>query len=239
MQVEKKGATLGSRVFERLRAEIVNGELPPGQRLSPSVLASTYEVSLNVVREALNRLAGERLIDVQPNFGFSVRSLSAEDLTDLVQQRITLESIALRNAIALSTLRWRSEVLAAHHRLHETPLTIKGTPRRLNPDWIARHDEYHSATLAACGSPRLFQIVKNLAEAAEIYHRALLPVVSRDADMESEHSDLLKHILASDADRAIKVLTAHLEKTRDVMLPLLLRSDAEKASSKTTSSTAA
>lgn len=239
MQVAKEGATLGSRVFERLRADIINGQLPPGHRLSPSVLAATYEVSLNVVREALNRLAGERLVHVQPKFGFSVRSLSAEDLADLVKQRIALEAIALRNAITLGTLKWRSEVLAAHHRLHETPLTIKGTPRSLNPEWIARHDEFHSATLVACGSPRLFQIVKNLAEAAEIYHRALLPVVSRDADMESEHSDLLKYILSSDADRAIKVLTAHLEKTRDVMLPLLLRNSEEKTSTRTTISTAA
>ena len=221
MPIEKEGTTLSSRVFERLRAEIIGGYLPPGQRLSPTALASTYQVSLNVVREALNRLAGERLINVQPKFGFAVRSLSAADLTDLVHQRISLESIALRQAIEDSTLDWRSQVLAAHHRLHQTPLAIEGTPRRLSPDWIARHDEFHSVILEACGSPRLFQIVRHLAEAAEIYHRALLPVVSRDCDMETEHADLRDAIMTSDADCAVAILAAHLTKTRDEMLPHL------------------
>lgn len=222
MPIEKEGTTLSSRVFERLRAEIISGQLAPGQRLSPTALASTYEVSLNVVREALNRLAGERLIDVQPKFGFAVRSLSAADLVDLVHQRITLESIALKQAIDRSTLDWRSEVLAAHHRLHQTPLAVEGTPRRLNPDWIARHDEFHSVILEACGSPRLYQIVRHLAEAAEIYHRALLPVVSRDRDMETEHAELRDAIMASDAERAVAILAAHLGKTRDEMLPHLV-----------------
>ena len=50
-------------------------------------LAATQGVSLNVIREALNRLAGEGLIDVEPQLGFSVRGLSVEDLQDLVEQR--------------------------------------------------------------------------------------------------------------------------------------------------------
>jgi DNA-binding GntR family transcriptional regulator len=67
-----------------------------------------------------------------------------------------------------------------------------------------------------------------LSDAAEIYHRALLPVVSRDREMEAEHTELLNAILAGDSDKAVRVLTSHLEKTRDVMLPVLRKMNKEE-----------
>ncbi|MGE4056426.1 MAG: GntR family transcriptional regulator, partial [Vicinamibacterales bacterium] len=106
MRVGKDGRTLNTRVFEALRAAILNGDLLPGQRLKASSLARTYEVSLNVIREALNRLAGEKLVELEPQFGFAVRQLSAEDLDDLVRQRIILEGIALRQCLQRGSLEW-------------------------------------------------------------------------------------------------------------------------------------
>jgi DNA-binding GntR family transcriptional regulator len=173
------------------------------------------------VREALNRLAGEKLVEFEPQFGFAVRGLSAEDLIDLVDQRATLEELALRRSIARSTVDWQSEVLAAHHRLSKEPLTTDAQPGVLNPEWMARHDEFNFVMLRACGSPRLFELVRQLADAAEIYHRALLPIVGQDRALDAEHQELLDAILGGDADTAVAVLKSHLLMTRDAMLPLL------------------
>jgi DNA-binding GntR family transcriptional regulator len=221
MQVDKNGTTLNSRVFESLRAQVLSGKLLPRQRLRVASLASAHGVSLNVIREALNRLAGQGLVEVEPKFGFSVRGVSSRDLKDLVTQRILFESIALRECIARSSAEWQSEVLAAHHRLRKTPMKLDSDATSLNPQWLARHDEFHGVMLEACGSPRLYQMIRQMAEAAELYHRALLPVLARDREMEDEHEQLLAAILAEDADDAVRILTLHLEKTRDVMLPLL------------------
>lgn len=222
MRSTEDGRTLNTRVYDTLRGHILTGMLLPGQRLKVANLAAEHQVSLNVVREALNRLAGERLVEVQPQFGFAVRELSAEDLNDLVDMRVMVESEALRRSIARGDVEWQSEVLAAHHRLSRAPLTSPGAPNALNPDWLARHDDFNFAMLKACGSRRLFQLVRQLAEAAELYHRALLPQTGKDRPLEAEHAELLEAILDGDADRAVAVLTAHLEATRDVMLPLLL-----------------
>lgn len=112
-------------------------------------------------------------------------------------------------------------MLAAHHRLRKTPLTLDDEAKSLNPLWVSRHDDFHRVMLEACGSPRLFQMVRQLADAAEMYHRALLPACGRDEAMEREHEALLDAILAEDADGAVDILKAHLERTRDVMVPLL------------------
>ena len=221
MRSEKGGSTLMTRVFVDLRAQLLSGEFAPHQRLRVATLAGAHGVSLNVVREALNRLAGEGLVDVEPNCGFSVRGLSVEDLVDLVAQRVVLESIALRQCIAHSSPDWQASVLAAHHRLRKTPLTLDDETKSLNPLWVSRHDDFHRVMLEACGSPRLFQMVRQLADAAEMYHRALLPATGRDEEMEREHEALLNAILAEDADGAVDILKAHLERTRDVMVPLL------------------
>ncbi|GAA5233094.1 GntR family transcriptional regulator [Verticiella sediminum] len=225
MKAGTQSTTLNGAVYETLRQQVLTGKLQPRQRLKVASLAATNGVSLNVIREALNRLVGEGLVHMEPQVGFTVQGLSADDLEDLVRLRIELESHALRQCIARGGVEWQADVLAAHHRLHRTPLVLPDDPDTLNSQWLERHDMFHAVMLQACGSPRLYRMVRQLAAAAEMYHRALLPVVSRDEEMEAEHQDLLDAILASDADRAVQTLAMHLEKTRDVMLPMLRKED--------------
>lgn len=215
MRTERSGTLIG-RVYEDIRAQLLGGELGPRQRLRVAALAGSHGVSLNVVREALNRLAGEGLVDVEPNCGFSVRGLSAADLKDLVEQRVLFESIALRRCIEHSSPDWQASVIAAHHRLTKTPLVDE--QGAMNATWLTRHDEFHRAMLEECGSPRLFQMIRQMADSAEMYHRQFLPHSGRDDEMEREHKMLLDAILAEDSDRAVEILAQHLEKTRDVML---------------------
>lgn len=109
------------RSISRVRGLILTGQLIPGHKLKISELAQRFGVSLNVVREALSRLAGELLVDVAPQQGFSVRSLNPEELIDLTEQRITFESITVRKSIETRDVEWQPRLLAAHHRLVHTP----------------------------------------------------------------------------------------------------------------------
>ncbi|BDC27378.1 hypothetical protein NB2BOR_A16690 [Bordetella parapertussis] len=230
MKNAKNGRTLNAEVYAQLRAQILTGQFMPRQRLKVSQLSEQHGVSLNVVREALNRLAGEQLVELQPQFGFAVRGLSAEDLVDLFEQRGVVESLALRQSIARGDLNWQSDVVAAHHRLGGTAVVSPDDPQKLNPEWLARHEEFNLVMMRACGSPRLLQIVRQLAEASAIYQRALLPLAAVAAELETEHDDLLQRILDGDADGAVRVLLKHMEQTRDAMLPFLVQQEvAEQA----------
>ena len=64
-------------------------------------------------------------------------------------------------------------------------------------------------------------MIKQLAEAFSIYQRVLLPVTAEEGERNADHNELLEAILANDADRAIAILTEHLNQTRDVMLSAL------------------
>jgi DNA-binding GntR family transcriptional regulator len=70
------------QVHRRLRADILAGVLAPGSRLLFADLGDRYHASMGVLREALTRLAGEGLVDSEPQTGHRVMSLSAADLVD-------------------------------------------------------------------------------------------------------------------------------------------------------------
>src|SRR5438270_5864488 len=99
MPTRTAARSLTERIYACLRADILAGRFEPGQRLRPTELAGINGVSLNVVREALNRLAGERLVRASPQQGFAVVTLTAEDLADLTDVRELVEATALRRSI--------------------------------------------------------------------------------------------------------------------------------------------
>lgn len=207
-------STLSETVYSAVRTAILGGQLRPGQRLKVSDLAAEHGVSLNVVREALNRLTGEQLARAEPKIGFAVTNLSLEDLADLVEVRAAIEGTALRWAIRHGDMAWESQIVAAHYRLANTP----GEPPALTNDWIRAHSDFHAQILSASGSPRMREITRSLSDSAEIYRRWSLSLAEPRRDLAREHAELVKATLARDAERAVSALTAHIEQTRNTII---------------------
>jgi len=93
------------------------------------------------LREALTRLTEQHLLIATPQRGFRVRDLSIEDIADLTETRIQIESLALRLAVERGDLQWETGILAAHHRLERTPVTRDdGT---VSEDWSCLHRDFH------------------------------------------------------------------------------------------------
>lgn len=91
------GATM-ERVYLELRARILAGEFAPGSRLDPAQLARGLSASATPVRDALHRLAGERMIDSWHQEGFRQPILSEADLHDLYGWASALLELALRGS---------------------------------------------------------------------------------------------------------------------------------------------
>src|SRR6201982_4115719 len=116
-------ATRTEQVYEVIRSELLNGGLRPGQKLKMVELTGRFGVSQSVIREALTRLTEQELLVATPQRGFRVRGLSIEDIAELPETRIQIESLALRLAIERGDLEWETGILAAHHRLDRTPIS--------------------------------------------------------------------------------------------------------------------
>jgi DNA-binding GntR family transcriptional regulator len=213
------GESLALDVYARLRADIFDRKLAPGERLAPAELAARSGVSPGVVREALGLLAAQQLVQWQRNRGYNVTTLSPKTLADLIEARKVNEGAALRLSITHGEVAWESEILAAHHRLASVPHANPDDPGRRNPEWAVRHVQFHHALIGACGNPILLDICDRLSDAAELYRAwAGLHHESTHRNVEEEHRKLMEAALAHDADLAVALFEAHVERTRSIVL---------------------
>jgi DNA-binding GntR family transcriptional regulator len=209
--VATTSVTRTERVYEILRGELLNGSLHPGQKLKMVELTARFGVSQSVVREALTRLTEQGLLIATPQRGFRVRDLSVDDIAELTETRIQIESLALRLAVERGDLQWETGILSAHHRLERTPvLRDDGT---VSEDWSVQHRDFHRALLAGCGNRRLESVATSLRDSAELYRRWYWVLTDdHQRDLAREHRELKEFTLARDADRAIKVLADHIDR---------------------------
>jgi DNA-binding GntR family transcriptional regulator len=211
--------TKAERVYKLLWADILSGRLSPGSRLRYTELREKYETSTGVLREAMLRLSEQGLVKVEPQQGFQVVDLTVEDLKDLSEARVALETLALRYAMAEGDIDWESRLIAAHHRVSRTPLQDPDDPDRLNEDWVAEHAAFHQVLLDGCGNRRIKAIANSLRESAELYRRWSLPLGrSSDRDVHREHDQILAAVLDHDTEQAVRLLSDHIMLTSTILL---------------------
>jgi DNA-binding GntR family transcriptional regulator len=219
------GESLAVDVYDQLRIDIFDRRFEPGERLKPIELGARFGVSISVMREALGLLAAQNLVRIERNRGFHVVTLSPEELTDLGAARKINEGTALRLSIERGGVAWESEVLAAHHRMASEPMFLPEDPTRRNNDWAAAHIAFHYKLIEACGNKVLLDICARLSDAAELYRAWSGKGGDAHRDVAAEHKAILDAALAHDADRAVQLFEAHVDRTAAILLDL--ETDAE------------
>jgi GntR family carbon starvation induced transcriptional regulator len=201
-------------VQQRLREDIVSGTLAPWEKLRLAELKTRYEMGTSPLREALSRLVGEGLVTFEGNKGFRVRGLSREDLADIAYMRTAVETFAIRTAIERGGMTWESGIVGALHTL--VILTRDTATDRASLDaWNVAHDRFHEALLSACGSPRIFETQRRLAEHHNRYRRLFMGENLPRQLLIDEHNAIADAALARDADRAAALLGRHMVVTSD------------------------
>lgn len=211
--------TRAERVYTELRNDTLAGRWYPGQRLPFEELCKRYDASVGVMREALQRLAEQGLVLVEPNRGFRVVPVSKDDLRHLTEARLEIESLTLRLAVEQGSLEWETQVIAAHHRLERTPMNDPDERHGFSSDWVAAHRAFHDAMLEGCENLRLRSIAIALRDSFEIYrHWSLAVGEAEERDVAAEHRRLLDRVLARDPEGSAAALRAHIELTKSLWL---------------------
>ena len=209
--------SLTSQAFERIRNDILLGALRPSERLKIQALSERYEIGATAVREALSRLVTDGLVDSEDQKGFCVSAVSKNDLLDLTETRIAIESMAIRKAIAHGDVEWEAQVLSSFHRLSRTP---PPTTIANHAAWALAHRQFHESLVAHCGSPWLLRLCGMLYDKSERYRNlAERSTRPEERDTATEHRVLLEAIaIERDADKAVALIGAHFRATTDVIL---------------------
>lgn len=200
--------TPGETAYRRIRADILFGRLPPGQKLKLDRLKQDYGVSVSTLREILSRLASERLVLAEGQRGFDVTPVSVDDLKEIAALRELLESHALMQSFAAGDVEWEAGVVAAHHKLALMEERMKAGDRSDTETWKRYDWLFHQALISACGSRELMETHGSVFDK---YLRYQMIALSYRGDVAArEHKQLLECALKRDAATACKILSAHI-----------------------------
>lgn len=211
-------SSLTHNAYARLRTELLSSRLAPGEKLKIDDLCEKFSVGSSAVREALSRLASEGLVVSEPQRGFRVAPLSLDSLRDLTDVRCKIEGLCLRGAIENGDLEWQSQVVAALHRLCNTPIVPDKTARSGTENFAKVHAQFHDTLAAGCGSPWLMHLRQMLFTQSERYRWFATAVAKEKRDLEKEHRDIAEAVLARDVNRSVALMTEHLQKTADIII---------------------
>ncbi len=213
--VSASATTQSDAAYAALRDAILSCRLEPGAKIKINDAAAEFDFSPGAVREALSRLAAERMTVATAQKGFTVATISAEELIDLTNTRIAIEQLCLRSAIAHGDVEWEANILAAYHRLHRVPIGAGRGP--LSPAWVGAHNAFHAALASACDSRWTLTIREMLYAQSERY-RNLSKIAEPKRDIDAEHKGLLDACLAREPETACKRMEAHLKRTMQILL---------------------
>jgi DNA-binding GntR family transcriptional regulator len=189
--------------YERIRAMVIEGEIPPGARLGQVELAEQLGISRTPIREALRRLTGEGLAEFVPNRGFRAASPGLDDVLHRLEVRSLLEPGIARVAAAR---RSHSDLLALQESIErEDAATTR----------VAAHDasrDFHLLLAGATGNPELVSMLASL-WIVEIGRRLLAARATsadwRKADV-AEHRAIATAVGAGDGDLAARLMADHI-----------------------------
>jgi DNA-binding GntR family transcriptional regulator len=212
------GPTIATAVYDQIRRDIITGVLSPGFKLGSTSLRERYNVGISPVREALNRLAAEKLVCFEDQKGFHVAGIGSEDLADLIRTRCWIEEIVLRESIANGDDAWEDAIVLAYHRLSKTPRSASVDSYAFNPEWENLHHAFHGAILGNCGSPRMLAYCDLLADQANRYRQLAASLSYPNRSEGDEHHELMEAAIARNVERAVALHHAHLGRTNDIIV---------------------
>ena len=204
-----------------LRTEIFSGQLKPGEPLPERLLAEQLGVSRTPVREALFTLHSEGLVELTPNRGATVRTITSHDIVQIYSLRQVLESYAAREAAQARTRQDLDALEDAHAKLERISASGTATEQAL------ADLSFHTLISEAAGSPLLQTIMGQVLAFTVSYRSNYAYPSDRAAVAITEHRAILDALRDGDPDRAEQLMREHVASSSRFALQHF--SDAEHA----------
>lgn len=182
-------------VLTSMREAILTAALPPGTRLRQEKLAEVFGTSRIPVREALRALEYEGLVTSLPYRGFTVTELDADDIEEVYELRILLESHAVRAAVPLIT----DDDLQALEDLYNAMTGAEPGDAQL-----AARERFYTRLYSITGRPRLVSLISRLRQ--EVARSLRWPTLQHAPE---HHAQFFEAIRSGDAERAASQLSSH------------------------------
>ncbi|MGD2165410.1 MAG: GntR family transcriptional regulator [Anaerolineae bacterium] len=202
------------RAYDLIWQKITTLELPPGTPIKEQELADALNLGTVPVREALKWLAHDNLVDVTERHGIYVADVNVDDLQQLSEMRLSLESLSAR----LAARRVEPDDLVVLQALRREQEAV--TPEE-SRDLFDLDHRFHQAVAKAAHNKYLAQTLDRLFGLSRRLWYLVLPHLETLSSSVEMHVHLVEAIDSGDADRAESIMREHVKEFYDEVREIL------------------
>ena len=214
----KSSESLSEQIFQKIKNDIFDFKLMPGQRFTETEIAKSYQVSRTPIRQALYRLQQDGYVDVHFRSGWQVKSLNFKSYEELYDLRTLLECYAVEQLCRLSKEQLR---ISLQKLIMQWCIDPSEYIRSLRE--ISEQDEaFHCELVATASNAEMAKVHRDVSEKIRIIRRLDFSKESRIDATYHEHQKILNALLKQDLDETIHLLKAHIEQSRNEVKKITL-----------------
>jgi DNA-binding GntR family transcriptional regulator len=201
----RTAAPLRAQAVEVLRHAIISLNLAEGDRLVERELIERLGVSRTTVREALRELESEGLVEVIPQRGAVVATVSPSDAQDLYDARVAIEALLVRRFVE----RADEDTVAALVRAVDAYAEVADDGHEIT-EMLAAKDEFYAVLIHGAHASALSQLLMSLQGRVRVLRARSLAQPGRPPESAKELHELARAIADRDADRAAELCSSHV-----------------------------
>lgn len=205
--------TLSEQIYTILREDIINQTIKCGEKLTLKSLQNRFNVSSTPVREAMNRLSQEGLLDHVTNVGAKVVELNEKDIEEIYDFCSVLDVTALRLSLARKNLKEITVKLKLCLELQEQALTSGNIK-----DFMKHSDDFHDTFFQYADNSRLYDASLRIRSQFSILTTKYQNYTITKSKVLKEHKNIADTIFAKDFNRAELLMIQHFEHAKTYLL---------------------
>lgn len=209
------------KVYGDLKNRIVSGDVAPGAKLAVRALCEYYGVSDTPVKQAMNRLVTEKLVEALPHRGMRVRLVTAEDIAEAFEVRKMIELYAVPFALAAAKngtlIKSLKENLAENERLAAS-IGEGGEFSASAAEELRVSRAFHKLLVASVGNKRIEALFDATDDCQYLYYQQKKDKKAAILASIAEHRAILDRLIAGDPSGLTATVRTHLEKRASALL---------------------
>jgi len=218
----KLDSSLRNQAYDKIRSRLVYGELPAGYEISEPRLAKMLGIGRTPVREAVQQLEAEGLLERSPRRGTIVRMPKRKDIVDLFEVREGMESYAAFLAAERARPSDISQLQKLCDQLDIIAEQLEKSGKKFLEDlllrqFVAADMGFHMVLISATGNQRLVKLISDSHVLSRIFNT--IGSVGQDQSLEilktthSMHVDILESLRRHDGEKARSVMMMHIRRS--------------------------
>jgi DNA-binding GntR family transcriptional regulator len=203
--------SLADTVYERVKDDIAEFRLVPGDRFTETEIAERIGVSRTPVRQALFRLQREGFVQVQFRAGWMVQPFDFEMFENLYDLRIVLETTSVQRLCEAA----RDQIDRGRLEALQAFWLVPKAERKLDGRLVSKRDEeFHASLVAAAGNPEIARVHRDVTDRIRIVRRLDFTQADRVQTTYDEHAQILRAVMRRRTDQAVLLLRTHIEASK-------------------------